>query len=211
MQLDDGTGTERRVAGAGGLRLGLLAAGAPGHGPRTQQLIRLIRAAPLCGELVFVHADPAALQLEARETDVMLACGLDDADLGALERALPAGRPLVVLDAPQTYRPRAARPGAVLRRAWTTADLDAVLQLVVRGGSYADPAESDAVDEPLTAREHEVLGKLAEGWTNRGIAMELAISENTVKFHLSAVFRKLGAEGRTEAIVTGVQRGLLSL
>lgn len=65
--------------------------------------------------------------------------------------------------------------------------------------------------EALTPRELEVLSVLAEGLSNRAIASRLAISEHTVKFHISSIFAKLGAENRTDAVRRGVRLGLISL
>jgi DNA-binding NarL/FixJ family response regulator len=52
---------------------------------------------------------------------------------------------------------------------------------------------------PLTAREIEILGLAAQGYTNGRIARQLWITEQTVKFHLSNTYRKLGVTNRTEA------------
>lgn len=68
-----------------------------------------------------------------------------------------------------------------------------------------------ALVEPLTPREGEVLGLLAEGLSNRAIATRLAISESTAKFHVNAILGKLGAETRSEAIVLAVRLGLVAL
>jgi DNA-binding NarL/FixJ family response regulator len=65
--------------------------------------------------------------------------------------------------------------------------------------------------EALTAREREVLETLAGGLSNRAIASRLGITEHTVKFHLSAIFGKLGAENRTDAVRRGVRLGLITL
>lgn len=65
--------------------------------------------------------------------------------------------------------------------------------------------------EALTPRELEVLEALAQGLSNRGVAALLAISEHTVKFHVSSIFAKLGAENRTDAVRRGVRRGLVAL
>ena len=65
--------------------------------------------------------------------------------------------------------------------------------------------------EALTPREIEVLSMLAEGLGNKTIAWRLAISEHTVKFHVSAIFAKLGASSRTEAVTLGIRRGLIML
>lgn len=65
--------------------------------------------------------------------------------------------------------------------------------------------------EPLTPREVEVLTLLAEGLTNKAIGQELDISQHTVKFHVSAIISKLGAQSRTEAVVLATRMGLLPL
>jgi len=63
--------------------------------------------------------------------------------------------------------------------------------------------------EPLTERELQVLRHLAGGLTNRAIALQLGISENTVKYHVNAILGKYGARSRTEAVVRAVQAGIL--
>jgi DNA-binding NarL/FixJ family response regulator len=60
----------------------------------------------------------------------------------------------------------------------------------------AAPVEHDC---PLTDRELEILKLVAEGYTNGRIARELWVTEQTVKFHLSNTYRKLGVANRTEA------------
>ncbi len=65
----------------------------------------------------------------------------------------------------------------------------------------------EPVGDPLTERELEVLQLAAEGLANKQIAMQLNISEHTVKFHLSALYAKLGVTSRTEAIRAGVRQG----
>jgi DNA-binding CsgD family transcriptional regulator len=65
--------------------------------------------------------------------------------------------------------------------------------------------------EPLTAREHDVLSLVADGLRNREVAERLGISEHTVKFHLAAIFGKLDARSRTDAVRRGLQLGLIHL
>lgn len=79
--------------------------------------------------------------------------------------------------------------------------------------SFTDPlnGEYEAPPEPLTAREREVLGLLAEGLSNKKIAGELYISEHTVKFHLSSIFAKLDVSSRAGAVSRGARFGLVSL
>ncbi|MEU6200196.1 response regulator transcription factor [Streptomyces sp. NPDC047061] len=64
-------------------------------------------------------------------------------------------------------------------------------------------------NEPLSAREREVLALVARGTSNREIARELFISEATVKTHLTHLYAKLGVNDRAAAVATGYQRGIL--
>jgi DNA-binding NarL/FixJ family response regulator len=66
-------------------------------------------------------------------------------------------------------------------------------------------------DEDLTAREVEVLQKIAGGNRNRDIADLLFISEETVKVHVKHIMDKLGAKDRTQAIAIAVRRGIIEL
>ena len=63
--------------------------------------------------------------------------------------------------------------------------------------------------ESLSARETEVLALVARGRTNAEIGQALFISEATVKTHLLRAFGKLGVSGRTAAVTTAIERGLL--
>ena len=65
--------------------------------------------------------------------------------------------------------------------------------------------------EPLTSRELEVLQLIGQGLANKMIAERLHISEHTVKFHVSAIYAKLGVASRTEAVRAGARRGLIVL
>ncbi|BCT74255.1 helix-turn-helix transcriptional regulator [Sinomonas cyclohexanicum] len=89
--------------------------------------------------------------------------------------------------------------------------LDGRLRMEVMAGWGADvsvalpldvqrTAAREHTEWGLAAREEEVLQLLGTGMPNRGIAAELHISENTVKFHLRNVFRKLGVSSRAQAI-----------
>jgi DNA-binding NarL/FixJ family response regulator len=73
------------------------------------------------------------------------------------------------------------------------------------------PGEAEPVIDPLTGRERQVLQLAAEGLANKQIAASLEISENTVKFHLSSLYAKLGVTSRTEAVRAGARRGWVIL
>lgn len=142
-------------------------------------------------------------------------------DHGSLALVLLGDRP----SAPS----RAARGGAhgwaVVPGAASPEDLAAAAGAAVRGFVVAPPAAwvaegdpldeapwgEDPVDERLTAREREVLELVAQGRPNRGIALALDISENTVKFHLASIYGKLGASTRTEAVRLGLRRGWITI
>jgi DNA-binding NarL/FixJ family response regulator len=63
--------------------------------------------------------------------------------------------------------------------------------------------------ESLTNREIDLLHLVASGQSNRAIAQELSISENTVKYHMKNILQKLQAQNRTEAVTHAIQAGLI--
>ena len=67
----------------------------------------------------------------------------------------------------------------------------------------------DSIEEPLTAREREVLAVLADGLPNKAIASRLGISDQTVKAHVAAICGKLDALNRTDAVRRAIRRGLV--
>ncbi len=89
-------------------------------------------------------------------------------------------------------------------------DLQRIVTEALRGVLPEAAARSDAggVDR-LTTREREVLALLAEGFANKEIAGRLAVSEKTVKTHVSNIIQKLGAADRTQAAVIAVRRRLV--
>ena len=93
------------------------------------------------------------------------------------------------------------------------------IRTVHGGGSYLEPRVASKllaeVTSPrlrgsgLSEREREVLRLVAEGLPTKQIALNLSISERTVKFHVNSIFHKLGAENRAQAVALAAQRGLL--
>jgi DNA-binding NarL/FixJ family response regulator len=94
------------------------------------------------------------------------------------------------------------------------------VRAVVQGGAALEAgvaarllerlAESEP-DSDLSAREIEVLRLLVAGASNKGIARQLCLSENTVKSHVSRIFTKLGVQSRAEAVAAALQRGLVPI
>jgi len=91
---------------------------------------------------------------------------------------------------------------AVLSKSMHPVSLGTMLREVVRGNvvhRFERRPAAVVVDCPLTLREKEILALVAEGATNGQIARMLWVTEQTVKFHLSNTYRKLGVANRTEA------------
>ena len=80
-----------------------------------------------------------------------------------------------------------------------------LLRLLSSGGG----AERRTAPTPLTEREHEVLSLIVGGRSNKRIALELGISEKTVKAHVGRVLAKLGVADRTQAALLAVREGLV--
>jgi DNA-binding NarL/FixJ family response regulator len=70
-------------------------------------------------------------------------------------------------------------------------------------------SQADTCAHGLTVREFDVLRMLAEGSSNAEIARNLFISESTVRTHVLAILRKVGARNRTEAVVLASRKGML--
>jgi len=84
--------------------------------------------------------------------------------------------------------------------------------ILVAGRSRVTADDGDGwIDQPLTPREIEVLQLLAEGLSNKSIADRLAISDQTVKFHVASISSKLGAANRTDAVRLAIRRGLITV
>jgi len=89
------------------------------------------------------------------------------------------------------------------------------IRQVHRGEKYipADIARkvSRQVLSHLSPRELEVLGLVAKGMSNKGIAAELDLVEGTVKIHLNRILAKLGVSDRTQAVLAAVRMGIVQL
>jgi DNA-binding CsgD family transcriptional regulator len=94
-------------------------------------------------------------------------------------------------------------PGLRLVGAGESADAAVVLLPVA-----SPPSDRDT---PLTPRELEVLALLAEGASNKAIALQLGISVHTAKFHVSSLLDKLDAVGRTDAVAHAARLGVILL
>ena len=136
----------------------------------------------------------------------------------ALKKALPAAQVLVFTvfgDSDQVFRAlEAGASGYLLKRTARTELVEAIKQVWDGGApmsgevarkvveSFRRPAPvQNAETESLTTREEEVLALLAKGYITKEIADQLAISFDTVRFHLKHIYQKLHVRSRTEALL----------
>ena len=115
---------------------------------------------------------------------------------------------------------RAGARGYLLKGASRTEIFDAN-RTIHAGGSLLEPGvttrlldqlrEDRQPREALTPRELEVLVLISEGLHNSEIAGRLFVTERTVKFHVSSILAKLGADNRTEAVALAARRGLIRM
>lgn len=135
------------------------------------------------------------------------------ADPTFVDTGLPDGPPMLVVGGD----PEAGVQG-VLPEQPSLEMLDAAVRalavgLSVRpvGGWPQRVGFAAAEDVALTPREVEVLTWVGAGLSNKEVARQLGISAHTVKFHMEAAFRKLGAVSRAEAVAKGLRRGLIEV
>lgn len=164
----------------------------------------------------------AAAMLDDLRPDLLIVEVEDDLPAGLLQ--LAEDLPVIVLaeDPDRRIAGEALRSGvrAVLPRQLSGAEIIAAIHAVTAGLVVVRPEDVRALLvrarpvellEPLTIREREVLGMIAEGLSNKLIAARLKISEHTVKFHVGSIMSKLNAGSRTEAVALGIRQGLVVL
>ncbi|MCA9922679.1 MAG: response regulator transcription factor [Anaerolineales bacterium] len=185
-------------------------------------------------EIVVVgEADSGEAALENMEAwlpqvvvmDLLLPGGMDGIEATRRVRKLAPNTQVVVLTA-HTDEARvigALRAGAI---GYVRKDADPELLLTAvraasRGQSILDPAVAGVVlqelagqvieQDELTQREMTVLRLLAHGRSNRDIAAELTVSEETIKTHVGNILSKLHMAQRTQAVIAALKQGLISL
>ncbi len=84
-------------------------------------------------------------------------------------------------------------------------------QVLLQFQELSRRTEAEAFISPLTPREMEILKYIGQGFLNKQIAMELGISEQTIKNHVTSILRKLNANARTEAVVLALKQGIITI
>jgi len=110
-------------------------------------------------------------------------------------------------------------PTGWMARVARTFHLAKAIRTVHAGGTALEPRIAEILvaalrlprqrGPALSRREREVLQLLAQGLANKQIARALTISERTVKFHVTSIFNKLGADNRAQAVALAGQQHLL--
>jgi DNA-binding NarL/FixJ family response regulator len=152
-------------------------------------------------EMPEVDGIEATRRIKAASPDVAVVILTSFSDRGRILHALDAGA--------AGYLLKDAEPDEIRRAIESAARGDAPLdpraaRALLSARKAASPADS------LSEREREVLLMVAEGLPNKVIAQRLAISEKTVKAHLTSVFRQIGVTDRTQAALWVERSGLRS-
>ena len=161
-----------------------------------------------------LHPDVVLLDLRLPDSDAV-------DGVAAFARVTPAVLVFTAYDGDDDVL-RVVRGGAkgYLLKGSPAAEIARAIRQVHAGESYLSPriaaklvsnvAQRRGVRGLLSPRERGVLRLVAAGLSNRQIAETLGISERTVKFHVRAIFNKLGADNRAQAVALAAERGLLS-
>jgi DNA-binding NarL/FixJ family response regulator len=179
----------------------------------------LVELDPSC-ELLESADSAGALRIAAACADidlVLLDLNLPDTDgfatLEALRRRRPATA-VVMLSAQNDHQlvTRSIALGAAgyIPKSTSHEVMVSALRLVCSGGMYLPPevlAGEGRANTQLTARERQVLALMLEGKSNKRISSRLGMAEATVKNHVTAILKALGASNRTEAVIAAGRLG----
>jgi len=169
-----------------------------------------------------------AVRLSARERPDVVLLDLELPGMGGVEaigkilEASPSTR-IIVFTAYDTderiFGALEAGAKGYLLKGTSAQEIVRAIQIVHEGGSILEPRVAAKVltrvgprrrsSRVLSPREVEVLRLVAQGFSNKEIARTLRITERTVKYHVTSIFNKLGAENRAQAVALASQHGLL--
>lgn len=166
----------------------------------------------------------AIAQFERLRPDIVLMDlqmpGVDGVEAIAAIRAIAPDARVIVLttyagDVRALSALRAGASGYLLKSSLRRELIDTI-RAVVGGQRYLHPEVAhdiavNAIAEPLSEREIDVLRRVAQGAANKEIARALSLSEDTVKGHMRSIFSKLDVTDRTQAVTVAHRRGIIAL
>lgn len=179
-----------------------------------------------------IGAEQAVTVVEELQPDIVLCDvrmqGSSGLDLCLTLKERDPDRKIVMLSVydDEQYLFQALRVGAsgYLLKSISSDELVRQLEYAHRGQTAIDPSMAaraadtaarlqrdefwPGVRQGLTQRESEILSYVVSGLSNRGIASKLVIGDETVKTHLSSIYRKLGVSDRTGAVATALREGI---
>lgn len=137
--------------------------------------------------------------------------GLDG--LRDIRQAFPAAAVVILsgVDSQEAMREARAKGalGYIVKAVSADAMLDALRQVLEGQPCFPSIDAASGAQAKLTPRQREILRLLCEGRANKEIALELGMSDNTVRSHLTFIFRELGAHTRTEVAFAARRLGLI--
>jgi two-component system response regulator DesR len=178
----------------------------------------LLSAETWVERFVAAHTAGQAMELARRYqphvavVDLQLGGGDSGADLCTeIRSSSPATRVLLMssVDRVSSHSAKSMGAAGFVPKGWGARDIAGAARMVGLGMTVFAP-ESEQPPNLLTQREREVLEMVAGGATNREIADRLFLSPHTVKDHTSALYRKMKARNRAEAILRAQRLGLLA-
>jgi DNA-binding NarL/FixJ family response regulator len=180
-----------------------------------RNVVGFVDAGRPCGGFVAELRPDVVVVDETRSRDQALA------RIAEIRSTWPAAKVVVLateMDPLWLGQVSAAGAAAAVRKIPDAVGLGALVRAVVAGdvfNEFAAPevpqVEATSSSPSLTSRELEILALVSAGASNSMIARQLWITEQTVKFHLSNVYRKLGVANRTQASRYAYENGLLEL
>jgi len=167
-------------------------------------------------EVVAAFGSAEELLQSRVQADVVL-LDLELPGMSGVDAVARIGTPVLVLTAYASDEQidavlRAGARGYLLKGA-SLEEIGRAIRRVARGETHLDPRIASRVAAlahapRLSPRERDVLRLIVDGKSNKEIAAALRVTERTVKFHVTSIFNKLGAENRAQAVTIAHQRGI---
>ena len=185
---------------------------------------REMRHAPACRVIGYVNGrGPCAMAVADAAPDVVVVDDMSEPErtltrIREVKAAVPVAKIVLLtarMEADWLADGAAAGADAAIAKSAPPASVGLLIREVAAGNVFHTFAHGNgrrrelSGGPELTARELEILRWVAAGTSNGSIARELFVTEQTVKFHLSNIYRKLGVSNRTQASHVAYHNGLL--